>query len=625
MTLIRGWFKCFRGMRLVCVCALLLALAITGLQAQEPVARHTLTFPQYKNQYVHVTLTLPVNSDQLELSMPNWTPGSYLIRDYATHLENFSARGNNGNVLEQVKIAKNRWRVRTAGISELTVSYDIWAGILHVSSSWVSSDFALINGAGIFLYTQESRSWPQYVVVDKPASWSRIQTPLKPLPGRNEFRARDYDELIDSPLVAGNAPHYRFEVDGQGYVLVNTGETSLWDGERSARDLAMLVKAQQKFWGVNPFDRDYLFMNFQLESRGGLEHDHSTVLMSSKWAMRDRRDYIKWLALVSHEFFHSWNVRRMRPQALAEYDYDSEVYTRELWLAEGLTSYYDNLLLFRSKLIEVQDYFELLASEFRNYETVPGRKIRSVELASFDSWIKHYVQDANGINSTVSYYRKGSVIGFVTDSAIRRETGGKASLDTVMRKMYSLYGPEGPGGGSYPPGAFETVVESVAGADVRSMVENLLQSTTDPDLDEALSWYGLQLERTPVRSAAEQSGKPAPVGFGLTWEAKNPLLIVEHVILGSTGAAAGVLPGDELLAINGLRMTVNNFDKRVQELLPDEAVELTLVRREQLLTLPVRVQLAIPENYVIQLNPNIRNRQKNRLKAWLGRDLMFRR
>jgi len=476
------------------------AQAVTVLHAQEFLASHTLSFPQYKNQYVHVILTLPVNGDQIDLSLPNWTPGSYLIRDYATHLENFEVSGEDGQHLDQIKVAKNRWRISTAGVRELTVSYDVWAGVLHVSSSWISSDFALINGAGVFLYTEDSRNWPQQVIVNKPASWSDIHTSLKPGPGSNGFLARDYDELIDSPIVAGNAPYYPFEVDGQAYVLVNTGETGWWNGKRSARDVATLVKAQQKFWGVNPFDREYLFLNFQLETRGGLEHDHSTVLMSSKWAMRDNKDYIKWLALVSHEFFHSWNVRRMRPEALAEYDYDNEVYTRELWLAEGLTSYYDNLLLFRSELIEVNDYFELLAAEFRNYETTPGRKVRSAELASFDSWIKHYVPDANGINSTVSYYRKGSLIGFVADTAIRRETGGKASLDTVMRRMYSLYGPDGQGRGSYPPGAFETVVESVAGADVRALIENLLQTTTDPDLDEALDWYGLKLDRAPARS-----------------------------------------------------------------------------------------------------------------------------
>ncbi len=620
---VQGLFKLIGGTRILVLCALVFAQAVTALHAQEFLASHTLSFPQYKNQYVHVILTLPVNGDQIELSLPNWTPGSYLIRDYATHLESFESSGEDGQQLDQIKVAKNRWRISTAGIRELTVSYDVWAGKLHVGSSWISSDFALINGAGVFLYTEESRNWPQQVVVNKPASWSTVHTTLKPGPVANEFLARDYDELIDSPIVAGNAPYYPFEVDGQEYALVNTGETGWWNGKRSARDIATLVKAQQKFWGVNPFDREYLFLNFQLESRGGLEHDHSTVLMSSKWAMRDSKDYIKWLALVSHEFFHSWNVRRMRPEALARIDYDKEVYTRELWLAEGLTSYYDNLLLFRSALIDVNDYLELLAAEFRNYETTPGRKVRSAELASFDSWIKHYVPDANGVNSTVSYYRKGSLIGFVADSAIRRETGGKASLDTVMRKMYSLYGPDGQGRGSYPPGAFEAVVESVAGPDVRVMIDELLQTTTDPDLDEALDWYGLKLDRAPARSAAKKSGSPAPAGFGLTWGKEDSLLIVEHVILGSTGAAAGILPGDELLAINGSRMTVKNIDKRVRQLLPGETVELTLVRQEQLLTLPVRVQSAIPENYVIKLKSDIGFRQKARLKAWLGRDLKF--
>ena len=620
---VQSLLKLFGGTRFLVLCALVFAQAVTTLQAQELIARHALTFPLYKNQYVHVILTIPVDDDQIELSLPNWTPGSYLIRDHATHLENFKASGEDGQHLDQVKVAKNRWRITTAGTRELTVDYDVWAGVMHVSSSWISSDFALLNGAGIFLYTEESRDWPQQVVVDKPASWSNIHTSLKPGPAANEFLARDYDELIDSPIVAGNAPHYPFEVDGQGYVLVNTGETGLWNGESSARNVAVLVKAHQNFWGTNPFDRDYLFMNFQVETRGGLEHDHSTVLMSSKWDMRNIKDYIKWLGLVSHEFFHSWNVRRMRPEALAKYDYDSEMYTRELWLAEGLSSYYDNLLLFRSGLIEVQDYFELVAAEFRNYETIPGRKVRSAELASFDSWIKHYVPDANGVNSTISYYRKGSLIGFVADTAIRRETDGKASLDTVMRRMYSLYGPDGPGRGSYPPGAFEDVVESVAGPDVRAMIENLLQTTADPDLDETLDWYGLKLDRAPARSAAEKSGIPIPTGFGLTWDKEDSLLIVEHVILGSTGAGAGILPGDELLAINGLRMTAKNIDKRVQQLLPGETVELTLVRQEKLLTLRVRVQSAIPEKYVIKLKSDIGFRQKARLKAWLGRDLKF--
>lgn len=606
-----------------CLFVLVLVQVTTVLPAQELSATHTLSFPRYANQYVHVRLNMPVTGGQLELSMPSWTPGSYMIRDYAAHVENFQAGGEGGRMLDVVKVAKNLWRINTNGISNLVVDYDVWAGELHVSSSWVSSEFALINGSGIFLYSEESRRWPQQVIVNTPPVWSKTWTSMKAGSGANEFLARDYDELVDSPMVAGNAAEYRFEVDGQGYVLVNTGENGLWNGERSARDVAALVKTQQKFWGVSPFDRDYLFLNFLVEWRGGLEHDFSTVMMTSKWAMRSNKDYIKWLSLVSHEFFHSWNVRRMRPEALAEYNYDSEVYTRELWLAEGLSSYYDNLLLFRSELIDVRDYFELLAAEFRNYETTPGRKIRSAELASFDSWIKHYIPDANSVNSTVSYYRKGSSIGFVADAAIRKETNGKASLDTVMRKMYSQYGPDGPGQGSYPPGAFETVVETVAGPDVRAMIENLLQTTADPDVDQALDWYGLQLDREPGRSAAEKSGAPVPTGFGLAWDEEENLLIVKNVIQGGAGATAGILPGDELLAINGSRVTAINLEDRMLRLLPDEIVELTLVRQEQLVALPVRVQNAIPKKYSITPKPGIRNRQKYRMEAWLGRDLQF--
>ena len=597
--------------------ALLVCQLSFAVEAAE--VRHTLSFPEKNNQYVHVNSIFPVASEQLELSLPSWNQGSYLIRDFAANLERLQATGSDGRQLTVTKISKNKWRFDTRGVAELTLDYDVWAGRINVAESWVESDFAMLNGAGIFLYNEHTRHWPQSVRTDLPASWSAIHTSLVKSEGELFFRARDYDELLDSPILAGNTVEIEFEVDGQSYSLVLSGENELWDGELAARDAARIVKAQQEFWGVNPFDRKYLFLNLFMDKFGGLEHDHSTVLMCGPWQMRGRKDYIKWLGLVSHEFFHSWNVRRMRPAALAEYDYDQEVYTRELWLVEGLSSYYDNLLLFRGSLIDVSDYFELLAEEIRDYEATPGREVRSAELASFDTWIKQYKPDGNKVNSTVSYYRKGTLIGFVADMEIRRETKNQASLDTVMREMYLRYGPDGMGQGSYPPGAFEDIVESTAGPEVRKIVEDMLKTTGDPDIDRALDWYGL----VPQRTQGLPNGEQAPGGIGVRWEISGATLLAEYVLLGHPAAAAGVLPGDELLAIDGLRLTPENYQQRLQKLHPDEQIELTLVRHGRLVNLKLQTGTEVPASYSIVSKPGINNREKKRMEAWLGRDLKF--
>ncbi len=587
--------------------------------ASEAVVSHFLSFPHKNNQFVHVTTRFAVSAEQVDSYLPSWNPGSYLIRDFAANLERFEASNSSGRQLPVTKISKNQWRIDTAGVEELILDYDIWAGQINVSESWVESGMAILNGAGIFLYSEQTRSLPQSVVIELPDGWSDVHTALPVREDGSGFMARDYDELVDSPILLGNTVEYEFSVGNHPYALVLSEENSLWEGQVSADDVAKIVQVQQEFWGVNPFERKYLFLNVFMEKFAGLEHDYSTVMMCSPWQMRGREDYIKWLGLVSHEFFHSWNVRRMRPQALAQYDYQQEVYTRELWLAEGLTSYYDNLMLFRGGLIDVADYFSLLAREIRDYETTPGREIRSAELASFDTWIKQYKPDNNKLNSTVSYYRKGALIGFVADMEIRRSTDGKYNLDTVMRDMYSRYGPDGPNQGGYPPGSFENIVESTAGPEARKIVEQMLKTTIDPDVDRALDWYGLVLKRVPD---AAQNGQ-ASGGLGVVWKVSGATLLAEYVLLGHTGAEAGILPEDELLAIDGLRVTTENYMGYLQKLHPGEVVELTLVRHGQLLSLPVEVGIEIPEFYSIGVKPKISRQEKKRLEAWLGTELKF--
>ncbi len=603
-----------------CLVALfLLAWHVSAAAAGDAGVIHEVGFPDRQSQYVHVRSTFPVQADHVDLNLPSWTPGSYLIRDFATNLEQLEARDSAGNPLTVRKRATNRWQVDAAGVNRVTVEYDVWAGRRNVSESWVEAEFGLLNGAGVFLYSDGTSGQRQTVRIRLPAEWGSIQTSLRRTGTDGEFIAENYDELVDSPILAGNPVVYEFEVDRHPYSLVMLRENPLWDGQKSADAVAEIVRAQQKFWGVNPFDRRYLFLNLYMDKFGGLEHDHSTVMMCSPWQMRGKKDYIKWLGLVSHEFFHSWNIRRMRPRALVDYDYSGEMYTRELWLAEGLTSYYDNLLLFRAGLIDVGDYFELLAEEIRKYETTPGRAVRSAELASFDTWIKHYKDDSNKVNSTISYYNKGALVGFVTDMEIRRATDSRESLDTVMRAMYARYGPRESGLAGYPPGAFEQQVEAVAGTSVRKSVEGMLKTTIDPHIDEALAFYGLGLEREPLNGSAEEE----PAGIGVQWQETGAALFAEYVVRGYPAAEAGVLPGDELLAINGFRVAPDNYQARLLKLERGEEVELTLVRDGRLLTVSMVTGPEIPVSYAILPDSRIRNREKQRMESWLGRPLQF--
>lgn len=610
-------------MRAEWLIALLLLLFSVVLPADQLTVEHQLGFDNRKNQYVDVQLSIPVQSAEVTLAMPSWTPGSYLIRDYAAQVESLRASGQSGKTLAVSKIEKNRWRIETAGETRINIEYSVWAGELAVNAGWVESDFAILNGAGIFLYNETIRDLPQRLHINLPESWRNVHVALPRSDEPYTFLARDFDELVDSPVLLGNTTSYPFEVDGHSYALINQGDERLWDGDRAAADTARVVQSVQTFWQTNPLKREYLFMNLISNGSGGLEHDYSTVIMSSPWQMRNRNDYIRWLALLSHEFFHAWNVRRLRPQALRQYDYSREIYTRELWLAEGLSSYYDNLLLFRSGLITVDEYLALLAEEIRNYEVSPGRKVRSAEQASFDTWIKHYKPDANSINSDVSYYRKGSLIGFFADTAIRKSSKQKVSLDDILREMYRRFGPEGSQSQGYPPRAFETLIEQQVGKAVADQVEALLTTVADPDVDAALDYYGLQLDRAVLRKAAEVAGSPVPVDFGLVWNSQESLLLVESVVRGSSGSEAGVLPGDELLAINGQRVDRMTVQDQMLRLQPDESVDLLLVRHGRVLTLPVKVQHAIPDRYRISIKPDIRQREKDRMEQWLGMPLTF--
>jgi predicted metalloprotease with PDZ domain len=577
--------------------------------------RHTVSFPENKEQVFLVRSEFPVSSTVTELIMPDWTPGSYLIRDHAANINRISATTEDGTGLTLQKTSKDRWQVDTSTAGTLIVDYEVFTPVLNVSTSWASRAFSLINGASVFLYTTQTRDLRQSVEFAHDQARGEPFTAMLPAPGGG-FQAADYDQLVDDPVAIARAPVYRFTNNAQDYNLVNVGENRFWDGNQAAQDVEKVVAETQSFWGSNPLQKPYWFLNFIVEAKGGLEHDHSTVMMTGRRHMRDRKAYIKWLGLVAHEFFHVWNVRNMRPLELEHYDYQNEQYTSQLWIAEGLTSYYDNLIMSRAGLITPKEYLELLAQDIYRLETTPGRLLRPVTEASVDAWIRHYKPNANTHNSTISYYTKGAVIGFVLDSYLRKSSKGRHTLDDVMRKMYELYSNK-----AYSADAFEKVVIDVGGAGAGDFLQPLLTTTVEPDVDAALEFYGLELNRGAIMITGEPDEEPLLSDIGVHWNDNKPGLVVKTVVGGSAGETAGLISGDEILAIGDERLTRKNIDKVMTSFSPGDQVSLLVSRRGKITSLDITLDVAIPDRYEILLKSGFTKRDIARLKRLLGQDL----
>ena len=296
--------------------ALLVLTHASAVFAETPdPIRHTIRIPSPHTHYIEVETVVPAgDSPRLELMMAVWTPGSYLIREYARNIEMLTARAADGAALHVEQSRKNRWRIESEGSDTVVVTYRLYCREMSVRTNWVDDEFALINGAPTFLTLVDDLTRPHDVRLELPPAWSRSLTSLPPTPDgeAHSYRAADFDTLLDSPIVAGNPQVHEFTVDGTPHVLASIGGSGVWRNEQAAADVKRIIETQRELWGFLPYDR-YLFLNLITETRGGIEHKNSTVLMSSRWQMRDRQQYLRWLTTVSHELFHAWNVKRLRP------------------------------------------------------------------------------------------------------------------------------------------------------------------------------------------------------------------------------------------------------------------------------------------------------------------------
>ena len=603
---------------------LALALSSAGLHGArmpEPIS-YTLRFPAPQTHYVEVEARIPTGGRaEVELMMAVWTPGSYLVREYARNVEGISAAAEGGGPLAIAKTAKNRWRIETGRSPRVVVRYRVYSREMSVRTNFVDSGFALINGAATFVTLAGEERRPLRDPDRAAAPVEGLGEPAPSPAGVGHIRrARLPRGRLRHPgrLPALCRQRADLPVRGRGQAPPpgQRGGEPVWDGPRSAADTEKIVRAQVAFWGAAPYPR-YVFFNLLTESGGGLEHKDACTLMSSRWRARTHEGYLEWLGLVSHELFHAWNGKRLRPVELGPFDYEREVYTRSLWIVEGVTSYYGDLLLRRAGFSTVREYLKGLSKAIETVQTTPGRRVQSLDESSFDAWIKFYRRDENTGNSGVSYYTKGEVVAFLLDARIRRVTGGRRSLDDALRLAYQRFSGER----GYHPEEFRKVLEEVAGSDLGSWLERAVDTVEELDYAEALGWYGLRFANQPEKPEKKDRAEPQelPAGWlGMDTEVQGGRLTVTGVKRETPAYEAGVNVGDELLAVDDDRIPPEGLETRLKYYRPGEKASLLVARRDRLTRLPVTFGAKPRARWTLEVLPNATDEQKAHLSAWLG-------
>jgi predicted metalloprotease with PDZ domain len=603
-------------------------VAVAAAASAQPLApiRYTVRFPAPQTNYLEVDATVPTEGRaSVEMLMAVWTPGSYLVREYERNVEDVKAFDGT-TVLTVEKPVKNRWRIATNGAAAIHLTYRVYSHEMTVRSNWVEADFAMINGAPTFMTIASdvagpagpAYTWPRQplkrphdVSIELPAAWKTSMTGMPEAPdGRpNHYLAPDFDTLVDSPIVAGNPAVHEFTVAGKRHFLVDvaTGDAdAVFDGTHAVRDLQRIVETDLTLWGALPYDK-YVFFNV-LTGGGGLEHKNSVMMMASQWATSTRERYVNWLSLASHEYFHLWNVKRLRPIELGPFDYERENYPRSLWISEGLTDYYADVQLARAGLITPGEYLKALSAAIRALQTTPGRLTQPVETASFDAWIKQYRPDENSVNSSISYYTKGAVLGFVLDARIRAATNDAKSLDDVMRLALARYS----GARGFTPQDFRKTAGEVAGVDLAPWFHTALETTAEVDYAPALDWYGLEFG--PSRWRDEDAARAR---LGATVSSTSGRLMVADVPRGTPAFDAGVNAGDEIVAIGGFRVVPDQYVARLEALRPGVDTAITVARHDALKTLTFRPVDPVPPMWELRARRGSSAVQQSHLTSWV--------
>ncbi len=570
-------------------------------------------------------------------ALPAWIPGSYLIRDFARHVVAIHAESR-GARIPLVKTDKHTWRAAPCR-GPLTVIAEVYAWDLSVRGAYLDTTHAFFNGPSVFLRVlgREERACEVEIVPPpgrRTSAW-RVATAMPRRDARalgfGTYGAADYDELIDHPVAMGTFTHVPFTACGVPHEVAITGRHGA-DTDRLARDLRRLCEWQIRFFGTPaPMDRYVFLVTAVGEGYGGLEHRASTALLCSRddlprpGVKAATESYRAFLGLASHEYFHAWNVKRIRPAAFTPHDLDRESYTTLLWAFEGITSYYDDLALVRCGLLSPDDYLEALGRSITQLLRTPGRRRQTVAESSWDAWIKYYRQDENSPNAIVSYYGKGSLVALCLDLHLRSRTAGRRSLDDVMRALWRRYGRSGLG---VPEDGVERTAEEASGLKLHALFDQWLRSTDELPLAPLLATAGVALDVRPPEGPSDRGGKPTSKGaaalaervsLGARTAAEGADVRLTHVLDGGVAQRAGLAAGDVIVAIDGIRVAPRTLEARLAALRPGDRVRVHAFRRDELHALEIVFAAAPADTCVLRFDKRAVARALKLRRGWLGR------
>ena len=574
---------------------------------------YAIKMPKPQNHYFEVKMSIgDIGGKSIDIKMPVWAPGSYMVREFSKNINLVKAYNEDKKPLIVSKTNKNTWNIKREGSDSIIVKYEVYAFELSVRTSFLDASHGFISGTSIFMYVDGQKENPGKLDIYPHEDFNTITTPLKRssdsirYENAKTYYYANFDQLVDSPIEIGNQEVFEFKAANVKHTVAMFGVGN-YDVAKLQQDMKRIVETATNVFGENP-NKEYTFIIHNVvDGQGGLEHTNSTTLSVNRWGY-EGKDYFDFLSLVAHEYFHLWNVKRMRPIELGPFNYDEENYTSLLWVMEGFTSYYDELIMRRAGFFTEQEYLQKFNSTLNYLEGSEGRKVQPVAHASFDAWIKGYRPNENSANTSMSYYSNGHVLAAILDIKIIAKFDGDKCLDDFLQVLYrKFYKKEKRG---FTEKEFEQSLSDFLKQDMNEFLNKYVYDTKVPNYADIFSSVGVKVEYTGQKKTA----------LGIGYNKDNNNAIIKSVRVNSAAENGGLSVNDEIIGFNGFRINGSSLEASLSALKPNQDFNLLIARDEILMDLPLK--MGEYEQISYKLTPDNTSDKINLYSQWLKKDFL---